>query len=338
MPDHQQIILFGSPGTGKSHRIREQLVPALDIDPRSEDCVQTVFHPEYTYGDFMGKLMPLTQAGKVEYQFYTGYFMRALARAYRNLLVAGDDEPQHVALVIDEINRGNSSAIFGTAFQLLDRGPDGWSAYTVDLSTMEFDQLLRETGFEIDPSYSQKGILQYTDYTFESERQRNKDGLNKMLEPLGIRRDQIRLPPNLSVFATMNTSDNSIYYMDAAFKRRWDWLFVDTSGESPEVPGVAFQTRAEWEAWANSLNDFIRDNHSYVRRVEDKQVGHWFLAGDRVTNAQVQNKVLFFLWDSVFTTSRKPLAETLGMDEADLVTFGAFASRTTEFIEAISAR
>ena len=332
---YEQVILFGSPGTGKSRRIVHQLIPALGIDPDGENCIKTVFHPEYTYGDFMGKLMPLTQSGKVEYHFYKGYFMRALAQAYKNILLARDGEPDRVALVIDEINRGNSAAIFGTAFQLLDRNDDGWSDYAVDLSEMEFHQLLRETGFVVRP-YSSPGVPDNVEYTFNGVKKQNDD-VNDILEPLRIRRNQVRIPPNLSLFATMNTSDNSIYYMDAAFKRRWDWQFVDTSGETPDISGTAFETRAEWEAWANALNDFIRANHGYIRRVEDKQVGHWFLTGDKVSNAQVQNKVMFFLWDSVFTTSKKPLAVKLGVEESDLVTFGVFASQTPEFIRAISA-
>lgn len=332
----EQVILFGSPGTGKSRRIVNELVPALGIPPDGENCIKTVFHPEYTYGDFMGKLMPLTQSGKVEYHFYAGYFMRALARAYRNMLLAEDEEPEHVALVIDEINRGNSAAIFGTVFQLLDRRDDGWSTYKVDLSKMEFEELLRQTGFRIEPSYNRDGVLQHVDYTFEGKSYRNDEGLNKMLEPLDIRRDQVRIPPNLSLFATMNTSDNSIYYMDAAFKRRWNWQFVDTSGMSPNPEGVAFHDRNAWEQWVDELNRFIRENHTYVRKVEDKQVGHWFITGSQISNAEVQNKVMFFLWDSVFTTSKKPLAQKLGVEETELVTFGEFAKHTNDFISAIS--
>lgn len=333
--DFEKIILFGSPGTGKSRQIVHELIPKLEIDPEGPDCIKTVFHPEYTHGDFMGKLMPLTNSGRVEYNFYTGYFMRAIARAYRNILLAPpEEEPQKVALVIDEINRGNSSAIFGTAFQLLDRDDKGWSAYKVDLSKMEFEQLLREIGFSV-RSYSSPGVPDYIEYNFNG-RKRRDDGVNEILEPLRIRRNQIRIPGNLSIFATMNTSDNSIYYMDAAFKRRWSWRYVDTSGDSPNPDGIAFHSREDWYAWIDSLNGFIRNNHGYVRNVEDKQVGHWFITGSPISNAEIQNKLMFFLWDSVFTTSKTPLAELLGVDEPSLVTFGDLASRTREFVDAIS--
>lgn len=331
----EQVILFGSPGTGKSRRIVKELIPALGIDPKSDNCIKTVFHPEYTYGDFMGKLMPLTNFGKVEYNFYAGYFMRAVAQAYKNILFTPDgEEPQKAALVIDEINRGNSAAIFGTAFQLLDRDETGQSVYTVDLSKMEFEQLLRAVGFSV-RSYSSPGVPDYVEYGLKVEKKRDDD-VNELLEPLGIRRNQIRIPSNLSLFATMNTSDNSIYYMDAAFKRRWNWQFVDTSGASPAPAGTAFHDRATWEKWVDALNTFIRENHTYIRKVEDKQVGYWFITGMQISNAEVQNKVMFFLWDSVFTTSKKPLAQKLGVEEAELVTFGEFARHTTKFISAIS--
>lgn len=331
----EQVILFGSPGTGKSRSIVSEMIPDLGIDPEGENCIKTVFHPEYTYGDFMGKLMPLTNPGKVEYNFYSGYFMKALARAYRNILVAEEgEEPDKVTLVIDEINRGNSAAIFGTAFQLLDRDDEGWSVYKVDLSKMEFEQLLHDVGFDV-RSYSSPGVPDYVEFTFRGVKKRDDD-INEILEPLKIRRNQIRIPSNLSIFATMNTSDNSIYYMDAAFKRRWDWQFVDTTGESPNPEGIAFASRADWQAWVDTLNSFIRDHHGHVRKVEDKQIGHWFVTGSQISNAEIQNKVMFFLWDSVFTTSKKPLAELFDVDESSLVTFGEFASQTRKFINAVS--
>ncbi len=120
-----QKIIFGSPGTGKSYRIDHTIIPnqlGIDKDKNPENIVKTVFHPEYTYGDFMGKLVPMTKAGKVEYHFYEGHFLKAIAQAYKNILSAKEGEnTRNVVLVIDEINRGNSSAIFGTTFQLLDQ-------------------------------------------------------------------------------------------------------------------------------------------------------------------------------------------------------------------------
>lgn len=123
-----QKILFGSPGTGKSYRItgesneeQQSIKDQLGIsDPR--DIIKTVFHPEYTYGDFIGKLLPQTTgSNSLIYKYYSGYFLRALGRAYRNII---DGNSNNVLLVIDELNRGNAPAIFGLVFQLLDRRND----------------------------------------------------------------------------------------------------------------------------------------------------------------------------------------------------------------------
>ncbi|MEA5601007.1 hypothetical protein [Nostoc sp. UHCC 0252] len=160
-------ILFGSPGTGKSHRIVSEIIPkylGINESIYPENIIKTVFHPEYTYGDFMGKLVPITiSSGKVEYNYYEGHFLKALSQAYKNIKEAYDtqgkqlSQPKNVALVIDEINRGNSSAIFGTVFQLLDRDEDGWSSYGINLTAIEFLKLLELIGTNF--GYDQKGNI-----------------------------------------------------------------------------------------------------------------------------------------------------------------------------------
>lgn len=231
-----QKIIFGSPGTGKSYRIDNKIIPQdLGIDKKShpENVIKTVFHPEYTYGDFMGKLVPITRAGKVEYNYYEGHFLKALSQAYRKILDAYDKEGnqiseiQNIALVIDEINRGNSSAIFGTIFQLLDRDENGWSSYGINITEIEFIKILQliKTRF----SYDEEGkIIEYKLSPYVSEGVKNLATVQKKIEFLKFDLVEriIRIPPNLSILATMNTSDNSIYFMDSAFKRRWDWEFV----------------------------------------------------------------------------------------------------------------
>ena len=120
-----QKILFGSPGTGKSYKIRSIAQEQLEIDfGNLKNSVKTVFHPEYTYADFMGKLLPLTQGNNVIYKYYPGHFLKALGMAYRSAIEENDE---HFLLIIDELNRGNAAAIFGTVFQLLERDDDFWS-------------------------------------------------------------------------------------------------------------------------------------------------------------------------------------------------------------------
>ena len=155
-----QKILFGSPGTGKSYSIDNKIIPevlGMDKNEHPENIIKTVFHPEYTYGDFMGKLVPITRANKVEYNFYEGHLLRALGQSYRNIL---NNQPSHikninwdeidnVALVIDEINKGNSAGIFGVCFQLLDREDNGWSSYSVNLTEIEFYKFIEIIGVKI---------------------------------------------------------------------------------------------------------------------------------------------------------------------------------------------
>jgi 5-methylcytosine-specific restriction endonuclease McrBC GTP-binding regulatory subunit McrB len=263
-PIHSPIqkILFGSPGTGKSYRIKDQIIPGLGIDEsiNPENVIRTVFHPEYTYGDFIGKLVPLTRSGKPEYNYYEGHFLKALAQSYRNILIAKETEnPQNVALVIDEINRGNSSAIFGTIFQLLDRKADGWSDYHINVSVIEMDRILTLVGFDdggnigfykYGKAKTPKAIEEYQDILSKINLKVNTLGSN-------IVGGSIRIPPNLSILASMNTSDNSIYFMDSAFKRRWDWEFInwDDSKPEPATYGTAGELNAEeWKKLIKNLN------------------------------------------------------------------------------------
>ncbi len=332
-----QQILFGSPGTGKSHRVHNEIVKNDLKISEAKNIISTVFHPEYTYGDFMGKLVPLTRGGKVEYNYYEGHFLVALARAYENIYKAYNregnqiSEPDNIALVIDEINRGNTSAIFGTVFQLLDREEDGWSSYGINLTPIEFHKLLELIGTKF--GYDAQGNI--NDYRLSPH-----DGVAK-LETLqrkilflniDLVNRIIKLPPNLSILGTMNTSDNSIYFMDSAFKRRWDWEFVDW--DNRELPTANYGpklTQQDWQKLIKNLNTFIKNHHASIRGIEDKQIGYYFIK-DPITTNKIQNKLMFFLWDSVFNRDKKPLRELLGVEPEQLVTFGDFTTLHNDFI------
>lgn len=372
-----QKILFGSPGTGKSHRVEKKIIPdELNITDQS-NVIPTVFHPEYTYGDFMGKLMPLTDdSGKVEYKYYSGHFLKALAKAYKNIIIScikyekdkkdategykkeinktriedfSDEEkdtlkekhskiikqPKNVVLVIDEINRGNSAAIFGTVFQLLDRNKNGWSQYPITISDLEKTGLLQAISFK-QYFLSKKAHFEYDgNICKEDEYNKYLDYIFSDLseeERVRLQECKIKLPPNLSFLATMNTSDNSIYFMDSAFKRRWDWEFVniDDDGQKKEVIDWTVKLdnnkTHQWNEFVDQLNKFIC-NQKTVRKIEDKQIGYFFINEETITEEHIKNKLMFFIWDSVFSNNRKPLTELLGMKERDLVTFGQFTQK-----------
>ncbi len=360
-----QKILFVSPGTGKSYRVDNRIVPdELKITDK-KNIIKTVFHPEYTFGDFMGKLMPLTikegNKNVVTYNYFEGHFLKALAQAYKQVIIHNlkqdtstkeDDEEivennntlnntlQNVVLVIDEINRGNSAAIFGTAFQLLDREKDesktthGWSAYGIDVSKLEFMKLIELIGLKEEERTTNKSGMEIIKYSFDFKKtSRSKNPvkeLNDWLSFLNINENQIKLPANLSIVATMNTSDNSIYFMDNAFKRRWDWEFVNIEDDnqrnivkSRKINLYGVETCA-WNDFVDKLNGFIRSKYKTIRKIEDKQIGYFFINEEIVTQEHIKNKLMFFIWDSVFSASRKPLTDLLEMEEKDLVTFGQF--------------
>ncbi len=364
-----QKILFGSPGTGKSYRIHYEIIKDELNIVESQNIISTVFHPEYTYGDFMGKLVPITKGNNVRYQFHAGHFLRALTQAYNNIITeyndphkdksfkeVSDDEKlaireqafnvawnkaANVALVIDEINRGNSSAIFGTVFQLLDRDNNGWSSYKINLTEIELLKILQLMGVEEKPLADNR-----FEYQFPGENHWVQDYLifqNRVdCVQINLKDKSIKIPPNLSFLGTMNTSDNSIYFMDSAFKRRWDWEFVDWD-ENTRLPEAAYGKaengtldEEEWKTFVRKLNTFIKSQHAFVRGIEDKQVGNYFIKERPVKAEQIRNKLMFFLWDSVFNRDKKPLRKILGVvEDKELVTFGDFTKMHNVFVEEI---
>lgn len=350
-----QKIIFGSPGTGKSHRVDKEIIPNVLNIQKPENKINIVFHPEYTYGDFMGKLVPHTEKGKVQYVFYPGHFLISLAQAYKNYITSHDqegiklNEPENVALVIDEINRGNSASIFGTAFQLLDRDDDGWSSYDINITELEFLSLLELMGVKI--SYDKDGdIDSYKLLSFSEVKK--IDTLQKKIPYLKIdlENHKIRIPPNLHLLATMNTSDNSIYYMDSAFKRRWEWEFIDVE-PAPEnfheaIDGEMNLDEANWIKFVKAVNSFLKSHADKIRKIEDKQIGFYFIKSRPVKPEEIRNKLMFFLWDSVFSNDKKPLLELLNetrleddkIDRKQFVTFGDFVHFFKDFYRSIEKR
>jgi 5-methylcytosine-specific restriction enzyme B len=331
-----QKILFGSPGTGKSYQVREiaknELLIPFDEDTKTlRNTIKTVFHPEYTYADFMGKLLPLTQSGSIIYKFYPGHFLRILGMAYKALI---DGSNESFLLVIDELNRGNAAAIFGTVFQLLDRESDGWSSYEVDISDMELFGLLE--AMRLNPIIQQDGSIDindgvakrsYKNYLENKASQLNGNNPNGSRACNLLKQRRINIPNNLSIIATINTSDESIYYLDSAFKRRWDWEYVNSpSGKfktediHPDLRLVYLTVNdkpiGKWSYYIIGINEFIKSNYQSIRRIEDKQIGWWFIKPEdgKVEIQQVRDKLMFYLWDSVFTRDKKPLESLLSTE------------------------
>lgn len=272
MVEHQ-LILFGPPGTSKSHRARAEKANNLGVDKAR--IVPVTFHPDYSYGEFVARLLPRTQDRQIEYHVQAGPFIRALAMAFAYQLQAfNGQELQNVVLLLDEINRGNCAEIFGDVFQLLDRDDEGWSSYEISVSDLVLEAL--EAELERVLGYS-KPFPELTERLAQS-----------------LARRQLCLPPNLHMIGTMNTSDESIYFMDSAFKRRWHFEFCPEGFDQvpPEqrdalMPSAPVLT---WQTFVTALNRFIRERCT-APRLDDKLVGPWFIKARRRIDKQALAQV-----------------------------------------------
>lgn len=339
-----QMIIFGPPGTGKSYKIHgrfndvyatDTYAAALNLGSSSQ-IVNAVFHPEYTYGDFMGRLLPTSASdGKVRYAYRPGHFLLALSEAYKRWA-----KRENVLLVIDELNRGNAAAIFGSIFNLLDRDDTGWSSYPISLSVMEYEAFLQQ----LLPNAEEFNIPG-AQVKMKSEAKMVDIGsrLHGIQDKIVERRDdqdrltfKVQFPPNFYLLATINTSDESIYYMDSAFKRRWDWEYMTQDGV---ILKIDVPEGLEWKDFRASVNRFIKREGTAVRRLDDKLLGPRFIKGtdqdaQKIMLGRDLAKVMFHLWDSVFARDKTPLERIL--NSVKIHSFGDFATKAREFVAAVS--
>lgn len=202
------------------------------------------------------------QRNKLSYSFIPQSFTNAYVKAWQEWEKEEGDHKHMVFLVIEEINRGNCAQIFGDLFQLLDRKRDGYSEYKI------------------------KADIDLAKYLTE------KLGKNSG----GIKNGDLCLPPNFSILATMNTSDQSLFPMDSAFKRRWDWEFVPIDPLCPksqftiDIDGKTYK----WAEFIEKVNERILK----LSESEDKQLGNFFIKKD-VNKDEFKSKVMFYLWSEV---------------------------------------
>jgi 5-methylcytosine-specific restriction protein B len=312
----KQKIFFGPPGTGKSYEI--------DKEKASAASIRTVFYPDYSYGDFVGKLTPVIQGNQVVYEYQLGPFLQALALSYKT-------PEKDVYLIIEELNRGNSSAIFGNVFQLLDRDVNGVSQYWVSIPKQAFLELIEKIGLKKDILSRINDKTQLT--TGE------QDIINKIKNKIvDFETYSIKLPSNFNILCTMNSSDHSIFYMDSAFKRRWDWQFFDLkNGRSSLSNQINYGSKKiNWVDWVDQLNQWLSQQAKNIKMIENKQIGYFFINKKNITEDDIKQKVMFFLWDSVFDRDKKPLIDLLGPGITGIVNFGDFIKHSTLFIENIN--
>ncbi len=259
-----QQIYYGAPGTGKSHEVRKKVNELTGLVDNEDNpfVFRTTFHPDYDYASFVGCYKPTMEDKDIVYSFNPQTFTNAYIKAWQEYK---KEQGQNVCLVIEEINRGNCAQIFGDIFQLLDR----------------------KGGFSESPINADKDLRDYLD------KLRN-DGT---LPDDAIKNGKLQLPPNLNILATMNTSDQSLFPMDSAFKRRWNWKYtpiVDAAkGFQIDIEGAKYN----WWEFVKKINDLIYDK----LESEDKKLGYFFAGNNPVIDIDCfVSKVLFYLWNDVF--------------------------------------
>lgn len=280
-----QQIFYGAPGTGKSHKIKERLqgVP-------TENIFRTTFHPDSDYSTFVGAYKPTMKRqyryeGKVKATYYEDDDLAGskkgepviekvieysfVPQAFLNAYIRAYQTDENVYLIIEEINRGNCAQIFGDLFQLLDRDANGVSEYAI-----KADADLRA----------------FVEEALGADSPGIKDG-------------ELSLPSNLYIWATMNTSDQSLFPIDSAFKRRWDWEY------EPIAKGNDNGVELNWEIAIDSEKydwwTFIETINKHIfgtTNSEDKQLGFFFCkAKNNIIDAETfVGKVIFYLWNDVF--------------------------------------
>lgn len=262
-----QMIYYGAPGTGKSFEADSEILKTYpnykNISHGDSSFVfKTTIHPEYSYHDFIGQIMPTKNGPDITYDFQPGIFTLALDKALKE-----ENNKKKIYLVIEEMSRGNISSVFGDIFQLLDR-KDGISEYPIN-------------------------NLEIAEYIFNDKNHK------------------IFIPANLSIIGTVNTSDQNVFVMDTAFKRRFDFIYIDTQPIKDSYDNYLndFEIEIEddkmvsWVEIYQKINEFITLEMGLP---EDKQIGQFFLkdAGSTDTNRlQFQNKVLQYLWQDIETAA-----------------------------------
>lgn len=293
-----QQIYYGAPGTGKSKVVKDLTF--------GESVIRTTFHPDSDYASFVGTYKPITEEvvlrdcyGKkviddetkevvkeerIAYKFIPQAFLEAYVEAWKKL---GSGKKQY--LIIEEINRGNCAQIFGDLFQLLDRNEYGFSDY---------------------PIVADKDMQKYLEKEFAGWEITNKDEINQLygeanMVNLIMKGERLVLPSNLYIWATMNTSDQSLFPIDSAFKRRWDWKYVPIrEGRDKETNAPlnwyinTGDKQYNWWSFISKVNELIGS----LTNSEDKKLGYFFCkAKDGEIDADLfVSKVIFFLWNDVF--------------------------------------
>lgn len=295
-----QLIYYGAPGTGKSYRIKQIC--------QKYEHYRITFHPDTDYASFVGSYKPITHSEqvytnmgdkaiplkdsvtgepvtttKITYQYVYQAFLNAYIAAWKE---QQNENPSPVFLVIEEINRGNCAQIFGDIFQLLDRNENGFSDYPIIADNDLKKELAKE---------------------FETLDVFNAENINGIYDDDIIAKiksgSHLLLPNNLYIWATMNTSDQSLFPIDSAFKRRWDWKYVKIADSGKNYRISVNKNEYDWWEFVEAINSHIGIDTDQ----EDKKLGYFFAKatknneGKYIISADTfLSKVIFFIYNDVY--------------------------------------
>ena len=290
-------IFFGAPGSGKSF-LMDADRKLLTGENNSTDYERVTFHPDYSYANFVGTYKPVPckdEKGNdsITYEYVPGPLIRVLIKALKS---AKRKEKKPFLLLVEEINRANTAAVFGDIFQLLDRNKDYISEYPIHASE------------DIKNYFAKPEILGGKPEDYE----------------------QLRIPDNMFIWATMNSADQGVFSMDTAFKRRWDFKYIGIDDNDSELAGKkvvlgqsSFQHRVEWNELRKQMNHFMADQGIN----EDKQLGPYFInktiavpeSGAEIDREKFceafKNKVIMYLFEDAVRQKRAVLFEGITGDK-----------------------
>ena len=298
-----QQIYYGAPGTGKSYEI--------DKITKVYNTIRTTFHPDSDYSTFVGAYKPtmtkvelrdmsghlvkeegttrVVKEDRITYKFVKQAFLKAYLSAWKKYAEGNESSIAPQFLVIEEINRGNCAQIFGDLFQLLDRQDNGFSSYPIeadaDLQREIAEAFKAEKNYMLTKELNLQGVV--------------KDYVGNLAEDIKSGKILL-LPSNFYIWATMNTSDQSLFPIDSAFKRRWDWHYVKIADAKKDYKLKCGDEVCDWWTFVQAVNEKIAEETSS----DDKKLGYFFCKpqneGEPIGVERFVSKVLFYLWNDVF--------------------------------------
>ena len=306
--DSYNLIFYGAPGTGKSYEMKKNTLDG--------SVVRTTLHPDSDYSTFVGSYKPTMRPEEavgnsknvkegsdnknvkevIAYSFVKQAFLKAYLGAWKKYseMEGGNGALPKQYLVIEEINRGNCAQVFGDIFQLLDRSDNGFSTYPIEAD----DDIRKEIERSFKNDYKLSSVLKINTVV---------DGYISSIPGSDLSHDVqegrvLLLPPNLYIWATMNTSDQSLFPMDSAFKRRWEWKYFPIKEDVNKKWYISFGEennlqKCEWWRFLKEINRRIGD----LTRSEDKKIGFYFCKAQKgeIKQEAFVGKVLFYLYNEI---------------------------------------